>query len=183
MKQIITLTLVVSAVTAFALRQEVCECKPLPKFSAKASDGKTYASAELVKKPTVIFFLKAGCPHNPKSAPLLNKLKAAIGPKVNFVAVTNLSQAEATKYAKELGTTFPLIADAEKKIVKGFGVSNSLDFALLCPDDKKVAKTWHGYNRKIMGEFLTELANHKGPKKVAFDLNSVPKGLQSGCGF
>jgi peroxiredoxin len=183
MKKLIAFTLVVSSVAANAGLQEACECKPLPKFSAKASDGKTYSSTELVKKPTVVFFLKAGCPHNPKSAPLLNKLKAAIGPKVNFVAVTNLTQAEAAKYAKELGTSFPLLADADKKIVKGFGVSNSLDFALLCPDDKKVAKTWHGYNRKIMGEFLTELANHKGPKKVAFDLNSVPKGLQSGCGF
>lgn len=183
MKKLIALTFIVSTVTAFAGRQETCECKPLPKFFGKGSDGRTYSSTELVKKPTVVFFLKAGCPHNPKSTPLLNKLKAAIGPKVNFVAVTNLTQAEATKYAKELGATFPLIADADKKIVKGFGASNSLDFALLCPDDKKVARTWHGYNRKIMGEFLTELANHKGPKKIAFDLNSVPKGLQSGCGF
>lgn len=183
MKRLIAFTLVVSAVVAFAGNQESSGSKPLPKFSAKASDGKNYSSTELVKKPTVVFFLKAGCPHNPKSTPLLNKLKAALGPKVNFVAVTNLSQSETSKYAKELGATFPLLADADKKIVNAFGASNSLDFALLSPEDKKIAKSWHGYNRKIMGEFLAELAKHNGPKKVAFDLNSVPKGLQSGCGF
>ncbi len=164
------------------VQEENCMCKPLPRFSLAANDGFTYNQDGLSKKPTVVFFLSAGCPHNPKSAPDINRLKSIVGSKVGVVAMTNLSQAEAKSYAKELKLQVPLLADPKGETIAKFGAKHSLDIALICSDDKKVSKFWEGYNRNTIKEMLTEIENHGGPK-IKSDLKEFSEKRASGCSF
>ncbi len=179
-----TSTLLISTLALCSLAQtpEKCDCKDMPKFSLKATDGKTYTPESMTKGATVVVLLKAGCPHNPISAPELNKLKKQLTDKVMFVAVTDLDPSKVKAYAKELKLDFPLIADPEKRLMKGFGGSHSLDIAVLCPHDKKVAKLFDGYDQKTIAEIFTMLPSHGGPKLTPH-LSAFSKKKVSGCGF
>ncbi len=173
---------VILATTAITIQDEPCACKPLPSFSLKASDGNTYTQNSLVKKTTVVVFLAAGCPHNPKAAKDLNKFKSLLGSNVAMIGMTNMASDKVKAYATELGLKFPLISDSEGTTIQKFGVTHSLDLALICPADRKIGKTWNGYSKTILTDVLKEVPNHGGPK-LNVDLSSFPASRQSGCGL
>ncbi|QYK54459.1 MAG: redoxin domain-containing protein [Fimbriimonadaceae bacterium] len=178
-------TLLASAILATASlspQEDPCLCSPLPSFSLKASDGKTYTQESVVKKNTVVVFLAAGCPHNPKAAKDLNHLKSLLGDKVAMVGMTNMAGDKVKAYAEELGLKFPLISDSKGTVIEKFGATHSLDLALVCKEDRKIGKTWSGYNQTILTELFKELPKHGGPA-MKVDLSSFPTARQSGCGF
>ncbi len=174
------LTLILPLVVAFASAQEAC--KPLPTFSLKATDGKTYTQKEFAAKPTVVIFLKKGCPHNPKSAPDFNKLPAMFGKKVNVVAITDADLATAKTYAKEIKLTVPLLADAKLSVINAFGAKRSLDMAITCAHDRKIAQMWEGYSQETLKELVASLPGHGGPI-LKVNLSGFPSKKQSGCPF
>jgi peroxiredoxin len=160
----------------------VAQSPALPAFSLKGTDGKVYSNSNLFTKPTVLLFLKKGCPHNPKAMADMNRLKSEMGSKVNFLAVCNVSDSEGKVYAKELGAKFVILADKDQKLISGAGAEFSLDIALISPKTKKVAKIWTGYNNQAIAELYEWLPKVGGvkPKTVA---SKYPKGTVSGCGF
>lgn len=161
---------------------EGCGCKPMPKFSAVATDGKTYTNDTFCAKPTVVVFLRANCPANPGAMADLNRLASQLGAKVAFVGVTNMTAKDAKAYAAKLGAKFPVVADPDKKIVDGFGAKKSLDMALICPKDKKIAQSFDGYSRATIKAIVAALPGHGGPK-LALDLGKYPTAKKSGCSF
>lgn len=186
MKTYIPMALAIVSLGAFALTRAEepggCQCHPMPSFKVAGTDGKTYTQDSLCAKTTVVVFLKAGCPHNAKAAPDLNRFAKQLGPKVAFVGVTDLDVPKAKALVKELKLNFPVLADAKKSIVSGFGATHGLDLAVVCPKDRKVAKVWNGYSATILKEVVASLPEHGGPA-LKLDLSSYPKGRASGCGF
>lgn len=174
------LTLILPLIVAIASAQEAC--KPLPTFSLKATNGKTYTQKEFAAKPTVVIFLKKGCPHNPKSAPDFNKLPGLLGNKVNVVAITDTDLTSAKSYAKEIKLTIPLLADSKLRVINSFGAKRSLDMAITCTHDRKIAQMWDGYNQESLKELVASLPGHGGPS-INPDLSSFPTKKQSGCLF
>lgn len=174
------LTLILPLFVACASAQEAC--KPIPSFSLKATDGKTYTQKEFAAKPTVVIFLKKGCPHNPKSAPDFNKLPGLFGAKVNVVAITDADLATAKAYAKEIKLTVPIIADAKLSVINAFGAKRSLDMAITCAHDKMIAQMWEGYSQATLKELVASLPGHGGPK-LTVNLSGFPAKKQSGCPF
>ncbi len=182
MKTLTTFTLAAIVLAGTAIAEEPCKCKPLPSFKLAATNGKTYTQSDMTKKATVVVFLKAGCPHNPKAVSDLNRLMTDLTSKVWVVGVVDLDAKAAKKYASELKVKFPLIADANKKVVNGFGAKRSLDMAIVCSHDKKVAQVWEGYNQASLKELVVSLPGHGGPT-LKMDYSKYPKSLVSGCGF
>jgi peroxiredoxin len=174
------LALILSLVVTVASAQEAC--KPLPTFSLKATDGKTYTQKEFASKPTVVIFLKKGCPHNPKSAPDFNKLPGLLTNKVNVVAITDADLETAKKYAKEIKLNLPLLADPKLSVIKAFGAKRSLDMAITCAHDKMIAQIWEGYSQESLKSLVASLPGHGGPS-VKPDLSGFPAKKQSGCPF
>jgi len=158
------------------------QSKSIPTFSLKASDGNTYTQASVAKKDTVIVFFSNGCPHNPKSAPDMNRLKAMFGTKVALIGMTNLDAAKAKAYAKELKLSFPLIADSKGETIEKFGGAHSLDIALINAKQKKVSKFWEGYDRTVISEMLNAIKSQSGTT-IKTDLTLFPASRQSGCSF
>lgn len=170
------------AVPGFAFQEEGCQCKPMPVVNAKGTDGRTYTTTTLTAQPTVLVFIKLGCPHNAKAAVDLNRLATGLKGKASVIGVLDADLAKAKELTKELKLQFPLVADPQHKMIEGFGVSNSLDLALVCPKDKKVGQTWNGYSQTILKELVAAIPHHGGPA-VKLDLSKFPSKRVSGCGF
>lgn len=179
MKHLLTTTLL-GLLAAFSMGQEAC--KPIPQFNIKATDGKVYTNESVAKKPTVIVLLMKGCPHNPKAAPDFNRLRASFGSKADVIGLVVGKPSEMAAYAKEIKADFPLLADPSGDLAHAMGGRHSLDLALICAKDKMIAKTYEGYDRKIIGEIIADLPGHGGPK-LKIDLTKYPASRRSGCAF
>lgn len=156
--------------------------KSIPLFKIKGTDGKVYTNETVAKKPTVIVLLMKGCPHNPKAAPDFNRLRASFGSKADVIGLVVGKPPEMAAYAKEIKADFPLLADPSGDLVHAMGGRHSLDLALVSAKDKMIAKTWDGYDRKIIGEIIADLPGHGGPK-LKVDLTKYPGSRRSGCAF
>jgi peroxiredoxin len=176
------MTSIIATLAIASLGQEVCQCKPLPNFTLQANDGLTYTQKSLTKRNTVVVFLAYNCPHNPDAVKDLNKFKTLLGKDVAMVAMVNANVEQAKQYATDLKLKMPLIANPGAKTMRAFGVSHSLDLALICSDDKKIGQTWSGYNKDTFAEIIKVLPTHGGPK-LNVDLSTFTTDRHSGCGF
>lgn len=186
MKSLLTLfaslAIVVCTFAMVQAQEEACACKAMPTFRVTGTDGKIWSQTTITNRPTVVVFLKAGCPHNAKGVADMNRLRSALGDKVGFVGVTDLPLADAKRLARDLGVQFPVLPDPAKTIVNGFAAGHSLDIALTCPEDKRIANSWEGYSQDILKELVAAIHEHGGPQ-VRLDYSAFPAGLQSGCSF
>ncbi len=172
--------IIAALAAALVNAQETCSCKAMPTFTAKASDGKTYTKEVLTAKPTVLVFIKPGCPHNPQGMKDFNRLHKALGDKVQFVGIATGDATKVGQLVKQFSVSFPVIADADKSITQAFNANHSLDFGLICAKDKRLAKLWDGYSAAFFKEMTASLPEHGGPK-VKLDLASYPAQRKSGC--
>lgn len=157
-------------------------CKnPVPAFEAIASNGVKYSNKSFVEKPTVVVFLKKGCPSNPSAAPHFNQLAKSLGSSANVVAFVNGSLADAKEEAKRIGATFPLIPDPKRTVITGCGASKSLDFTIVATaKEAKFPKLWEGYSKASVGEALEIIVKH-GKKLNTYKLDQFPADNRRGC--
>lgn len=174
-------SLTITVATLISL-SAIAQAPTLVAFSLKGSDGKTYSNATLFAKPTVLVFMKKGCPHNPKAMADMNRIKRELGPKTNFYAVCDVNQIEAKSYATQLGAKFVILADKDQKLIKGSGAEFSLDMALVNPKTKRIEKLWNGYNNATISEIYAMIPK-VGGEKPKMSASKFPKGTVSGCGF
>lgn len=153
----------------------------MPAFNLKGIDGLTYTQASLTKRPTIVVFWNKGCPHNPTSAPIFNRLQKELASKVSVVGFINAPAAEAKTYAKTIKLTIPLIADPTGKTIEKMGATHSLDIALISPKSKKIEEYSNGYKQSIVSTFLTKARSWGTVPNLKLDY--IPSKMQSGCGF
>ncbi len=157
----------------------VAPVKVLPTFSLKATDGKVYKTADLLKRHTLVVFFANGCPHNPKAATDMNRIKVLLGKDALVLGFINLKVDQAAKVRKSLNLSFPLIGDAGAGVMHGFGASHSLDMALVNPRTKNFSLA-EGYNRTIVSEMLKRV---RGTEPKSSEVAAFPVDRVSGCGF
>jgi peroxiredoxin len=157
-------------------------CKnPVPAFSQTASNGKLVSEKLLCEKPTVVFFLKNGCPCNPDAAKNLNKLAKDLGSTAQVVAFINAGQKEAQLEAKTIKAEFLIIPDPQKEVIKGCGATRSLDFTVVATTEPpRFPKLWNGYSKAMVAEGLDIIVKH-GKKLNKWDLAKFPKEPIMGC--
>ncbi len=94
-----------------------------PDFSAEIDDGSTLTLSSLRGKPVVLFFYpKDDTPGCTEQACGLRDAWSELGPKANIFGVSIDSGASHEKFIKKYQLPFPLLSDAEKKIVESYGV-------------------------------------------------------------
>lgn len=182
MKNKLSLLIISVSFGAAALAQAPVAALPtVPAFSLKAAvGGAAWTDKTLTEKPTLVFLLSMGCPHNAKAAPQLNRLAKAVAPTARVVGFVNVDAKQAASYQKEIGLEFPLISDPKGKTIEALGGKHSLDFfALAGKGQKKAVGFWEGYSQKWVKEALTKSKVKIADSKLAF----LPAGRQSGCGF
>lgn len=150
--------------------------RPIPAFTAQATDGKTYTAATLVKKDTVLVFIQGHCPHNKKAMPDWNKFATALKSHTRILGVLGAGLKEAKEFASQHKTVFPILADKDFKMIEGFAAKQSLDNAVVLSRTKAWEKSWSGYSADSLSEILQTLGT-----KTKVDLSSFPEKTQSGC--
>lgn len=90
--------------------------EPMPQFTLNDLNGKTLKSADLVgKKPLVVIFWSALCPHCQKELPQLQAYLNKNGDKVGMVSVTrfnnDMHKQRTYDFVKEKSITFPVLVD------------------------------------------------------------------------
>jgi peroxiredoxin len=154
--------------------------KPVPSFSLKGTDGKTYTAKSFSQgKPILLVFFSAGCPHNVEGIKDMNRLDSMLGGKVRIVGMTNLDLKQAQILAYNHHATFPILADPTGMTIGKFGGQAGLDNALILPDGH-IAKVWNGYNRSTLKQFQG-LVGQRTPVKLHLSFSQFPKDREIGC--
>ncbi len=158
-------------------------CKnEVPNYRVTSTDGKVRSRAALVGKPTIFLFMKLGCPANPEAIPRFNRLATSLKGKVDVVGIINADLATAKKFAREMKITFPLLPDAKKTLIKGFGAKRSLEMTYSAPKSglAKYPKVWDGYSRSMLQEVLDGIGHH-GFKLPKIAIPYFPIEKRGGC--
>jgi peroxiredoxin len=151
-----------------------------PEISGEATDGKRLSLKELSKeKPAFIVFWKERCPHNPRAAALFNAIHKAYEGKVSFFGVVTASPEGAKSWVEEFKLNYPLVPDAERKIIKDFQLKNSICTFQIDPDGK-VAKVYPGYGRDALEPLNAAMAKAAGVEVAEVDLSAAPAGRRWG---
>lgn len=155
----------------------------VPEFQLEASNGKVYNAKSFVAKPTILVFLKRGCPANPSQTPHLNKLQEQFGDSLQIVGITNGTVDQAKAESERIKAKFPIIADQEMTLIKGFGAKRSFDLTLVATKtESKWPKLWEGLSEPAMTEVVDIIVKH-GHSLPKVDLASFAKEAQRGCSF
>jgi peroxiredoxin len=136
-----------------------------PEFSLKALDGKDHSLQQLMQQgPVVAAFFKVSCPVCQFTFPFLERIyKRYGGDNVTFLGISQ-DDARATKdFAKEFGTTFPMLLDEKQK---GYPASNaygltSVPTIFLIETDGTVKISCMGFAKKDLESIARELAERK----------------------
>jgi len=155
----------------------------VPKFTAVGTDGQTYTPASFTQRPTLIIFLKEGCPSVPFGVDALNNLAAQLKTSVQVIGVVDADPALLKKQAAEWKLKFPLIPDPKKVLIDSFGAKAAFDFSAIGNRRTPTwSKLWPGISPANVDEALAQLRRegHTIPK-AAF---KPPQGGKlHGCAF
>lgn len=156
----------------------------LPSFSSKASDGKTYSSANLARtgKPTVLYFISHACPINAKAVKYYNSLAAAYKGKVNFIGVIDTSLAGHAKWKKKSLSTFPVILDPKRELIYKLKIDRS-PWTIFLDSSGRVVDEYPGYSVPDLLEQNELLAKLTKSKIVPINTAGAPKTTVYGCAF
>ncbi|ARU39773.1 hypothetical protein CCB80_00880 [Armatimonadetes bacterium Uphvl-Ar1] len=155
----------------------------VPEFNAKASNGKTFTQKSFTEKPTILVFLKLGCPANPSLTPALNSLQKDLGDSVQIIGVTVGSEVDAKGEAEKIKAKFPIIADQSAVLVNGFKATRSFDMSMVATKtEAKWPKLWEGLSQKNMAEIIDITQKHGHEFKTP-NLETLPQTPKRGCMF
>lgn len=147
-----------------------------PAFSGKATNGRDVSlKSHIAKGPATLYFIKIGCPVNHRAAPFFKKIDEAYKGKGNIIGVIDGDLDAAKQWQKQYGTSFPIVADPDKKIISAYGAQYS-PWAVGVGKDGKVSKILEGGSPaelKAVNELASKAAAAK-LAKVSFD--GAPSG-------
>jgi len=126
--------------------------------------------------PAVLYFVKTDCGSNSEAVPLVQALYEANKDSGKFYVVMNADEDEAAKWSQDHKTTFPIISDPNKEIIKKYGVQFS-QTGIWVDSDLKEVKRFPGYGKKTLEDINKTIAGKGAPAKV--DLSAAP---ESGLG-
>jgi peroxiredoxin len=157
--------------------------KEAPDFSVKSFEGVPVSlGGENRAHPQFLYFIKDGCPCSIDVEPLFHDLHKRFGKQVDFVGVIDQSDKQARQWSTDMKCNYPIVADAEKKIIKAYGATNSA-FSLLIGKEGKILKMWPGYSVDLLQEMNQNLAVAVGQEPKPFDTRWAPKIKAAGCAF
>jgi peroxiredoxin len=155
----------------------------LPELEGVTELGKTVDLAPAGGKvPQFVLFIKDACPCSIDAQPLFNRLARQFGDKVDFLGVIDGDGTHARSYAEQFTVAFPVIADKDEKIIKGFQAKGGL-YSVLVARSGHIVKMWPGYNADILREMNHVIAEEAGVKESPFDPQYAPKVKAAGCAY
>jgi peroxiredoxin len=155
---------------------------PAPEFTRKDTDGLTLDLASLLaRRPVYLVFIKEGCPCSIEAQPFFERLYKKFGDRVQFVAVTDGTPAEAREWKAHFQVVYPMLSEPKAGLMHDFKALHSAYSALITKEEG-VVHLWPGYSRGELDSIVETLNLVTGRKQVvAFD--DAPRKPTTGCTF
>lgn len=155
----------------------------VPEVDRKDVYGKSVLiGAASAAKPQFVLFIKQGCPCSVDAQPYFNKLSQKYKNSVDFYGVMDASPALVKKYSTEMQVPFPVLDDADLKVIHGFGAKASVYSALVARNGH-IVKMWPGYSDTMLQEINAAVAMAAGVSVTPFTPAYAPTTQTSGCTF
>jgi peroxiredoxin len=152
-------------------------------FSAAGHDGKLYDGQSLAgASPTVLVFVKKGCPCSVQFEPSFHRLARCYKDQVRFFAVIDGSVADARRYAEANHVPYTVLADPDRTIIKRFQAEGGGYVALLRPGGV-VDTLWPGCSAEMMRELGRQISTLAGVDERPVEVSGLPPVLTMGCRF
>ncbi len=154
---------------------------PAPSFSEADLSGRLINMESLVaSKPLALFFVDEQCPCARDATPFMNRLQEQFGDAFQLVGVINCKTEPAKVWARTVGAEFPIIADADSRLIDRYRVKNAGTVTLVTQGGK-IAITYPGYGREMLLDLSTRIAALTQAKVVRKNFADAPKKLIVGC--
>jgi peroxiredoxin len=155
---------------------------PAPTFTRTDTDGERIdLRAELAKKPVFLIFIMDGCPCSYEAQPFFQRLYAAYGDKVEFIAITDGTMEQAKEWKAHFQMVYPVISEPKKELMHLYRAIHSAYTALLT-EDEGVVQMWPGYSQAELESISGGLSKASG-KRPKVDLAGAPHKPTTGCVF
>lgn len=151
-------------------------------FKLPNTDGKTTLIGGEGDKPMFVYFVKKGCPCSFDAEPILQKLYAHLGGKVEFVSVSDAATADAAKWKKDLHTPYSVVSDPKLETMKAYEAEASV-YSTLIDRHGMIVKRWAGYSKAYLVEMNELMAKQLGEEPKPFDTQYAPEKTSTGCSF
>lgn len=152
-------------------------------IEATASDGRHLGWSELSGGlPVVMVFIKNGCPCSIEFEPYFHRVEEAYRGVVRFVGIIDADVTSARRYASEQHVPYPVLADAERKIIRRFRAKNGCYVAVLTADGV-IDGYWPGSSEDALRELGQRIAKSTATAERPLDVSGMPKALTTGCHF
>ncbi len=154
----------------------------LPKFSLATVGGKIVTQESLHGKPTLMYFIKLGCPCSIDVEPLFQRMSRTFPKELRCIGVIYGGQDTGSKWMKIGRTPYDVLLDADGRLGKAMHVSRSVYTALIRPDGM-IDKMWPGYSKEMLKELSRRIAILAKVDERPYDPGYAPNELASGCSF
>lgn len=152
-------------------------------IEATSSDGRHVGWSEIsAGLPVVMVFIKNGCPCSIEFEPYFHRVEEAYRGVVRFVGVIDADVASARRYAIEHHVPYPVLADADRKIIRRFRAKNGCYVAVLTADGV-IDGYWPGSSEDALLELGRRIAKSSAMAERSLDVTGMPKALTTGCHY
>jgi peroxiredoxin len=157
-------------------------------FQAVAHDRGRVSFADLSgDRPTVLVFVKDGCPCSVQFQPVFNRMARAFDGRVQFVGIIDGPLDVARQYARANDVPYSVLADADLAIIAQFEVKNAAYVALV-EADGTLRSMWPGCSVSMCQDLCGKAADlcaagGAALDRVALEFPEMPAPLTSGCPF
>ncbi|SIO64926.1 Peroxiredoxin [Singulisphaera sp. GP187] len=189
MRKVATILLLVAAAAAFTAAIATRSRIGHPVTARMRADAGAVAGRPALslpeaarERPTVLIFIKDGCPCSEAADPCFRRLFTAYGDRVAFLGIIDGESPEAARWTREHDTPYPVIADPDLKVVNAYHAERSAYVALVTQQGT-VDRLWPGYSAGMLRELGARLASAVGVPEVRLDVGDAPDVLTSGCTF
>jgi len=162
---------------------ERMKLKSAPDFKLKNVDGKEFNLAKAMDgKPTLIVFVKDGCPCSIEAEPMLQQLAKHHGDSIRLVGIFDKGVKEAKEWIKNNTSQHLILLDESLKTMKDYDSPRSVYATLVAPDGK-IEKQWPGWSKSMLEDANSRLAKLSNKPERVFDTGYAPLEDSSGCSF
>ena len=133
-------------------------------------------------KPALLYFIDANCPCAKEASPFINRLQKQLGNACHVVGVINSKAKVARKWAKTVGSTFPILTDSSQKIISAYKAKNAVTVILIAPGGR-IVSYYPGYNQEMLLDISKRISVMTGTKFSEVDFADAPMTLTIGCPF
>lgn len=154
-----------------------------PDFTLPDTDGKPISLKTLLAKgPVVVVMTKDGCPCSIESQPFFNAISKSYAGKASFVGIIDADRPTASLYQSSLSVPYPIVSETAGTTFRRYQAEQSV-YTYLIAKSGDILRVWPGYNKAMMVELNSLVAQAAGAPMQGLDVNKAPDEMTSGCYF